>query len=366
MMSRPVRTTRILLVDDERPNLDLMSRVFNMYETMTVQNGKDALAALAQHRFDVVLLDVMMPGMSGLDVLQIIRQQHAAAELPVILVSALSERRSVTNGLRLGANDYIIKPIDVDDVQARVNTQIQLKRYVDERRQFIFHLEQINARMQRFMQIASHDLKNPVQNLKLFIALMRRKHADDENTQHLLTSADTSLNTMTAIIEEFLSTENVHEDVSVQIQPLEARKVITQVLQEYTPIAQEKDIALLTDDLGGMVLADAKRLKQVVANLVSNAIKFSPPHSRVELSTLVQDGVWQLVVADSGPGIAPEDIERLFMPFAQLRNKPTAGEPSTGLGLWIVREMMLLQGGDVGVYCPESGGSHFWIQLPAA
>lgn len=366
MMSRPVRTTRLLIVDDERPNLELMSRVFNSYETMTAQSGKEALLAIEQQKFDVVLLDIMMPVMTGLEVLKIIRETHESAELPVILVSALSERRSVTSGLRLGANDYIIKPIDIDDVQARVSTQVQLKRFVDERKQLIFHLEQVNMRMQRFMQVASHDLKNPIQNLKFFITLMQRNHAGDENTLRLLGSADTSLNTMTTVIDEFLTTDNLDNDIVVHIEAVNTRQLIMEVLEEYVPVANEKRISIHTDDIDGVALADGKRLKQAVSNLVSNAIKFSPPDSNVTLSTLVQDNVWQLLIADSGAGIPQDEMSKLFTPFAKLSNKPTAGEPSTGLGLWIVREMILLQAGDVGVYCPESGGSHFWIQLPSA
>jgi signal transduction histidine kinase len=367
MHAHPPQPTRLLIVDDERPNLELMARVFYQHAVETASNGKDALEKLRTRPFDVVLLDIMMPGMSGLEVLETIRKTDGIAELPVILVSALSERKGVAHGLRMGANDYIVKPIDVEDVQARVQTQIRLKQYVDERKQIILHLQAMNERLERLMQVASHDLKNPMNNLNLLMSALRRAPQMDAKTLQLLDMAEHSLKTMLNVVQEFLDADTREDEVlSVNLTPTDARQVIRGVLQQYQLACEAKNIRINADDVRGVVMADAHRLAQVVSNLISNAIKYSPLNAQVRLSTLEQDGIWQLTVEDEGPGIPEAERDNLFQPFARLSNVPTAGESSTGLGLWIVREMMLLQGGEVGVYCPQEGGSHFWIQLPAA
>lgn len=366
MHAHPSPPTRLLIVDDERPNLELMSRVFYQHVVETASNGADALDKLRTRPYDVVLLDIMMPGMSGLEVLETIRKTEGIAELPVILISALSERRGVAHGLRMGANDYIVKPIDVEDVQARVQTQIRLKQFVDERKQIILHLQAVNERLERLMQVASHDLKNPMNNLNLLMTAIRRNLQTDAKTLQMLDMAERSLSTMLNVVQEFLDADAREDEVlSVSLKPTDARQVIRDVLQQYQLACEAKHIRINADDVRGVILADAHRLAQVVSNLISNAIKYSPLHAEIRLSTLEQSGVWQLTVADQGPGIPEGERESLFQPFARLSNVPTAGESSTGLGLWIVREMMVLQGGEVGVYCPPEGGSHFWIQLPA-
>ncbi len=366
MRSHPPIITRLLIVDDERANLELMSRIFHQHAVETASNGKEALIKLKANRFDVVLLDIMMPGMSGLEVLETIRKSEQMAELPVILISALSERRGVAHGIRLGANDYIVKPIDIEDVQARVQTQIRLKQFVDERKQMILHLQTMNERLERLMQVASHDLKNPMTNLKMTISVLRRSMID-ESKLNMLDVADQSIKAMLNVVQEFLDVDVRRDEVlSVTIVPTDVQNVIQDVVSQYRVIAEHKNITLQLQSVGGLVMADSHRLAQVISNLLSNAIKYSPAQSEVFLSTLVQDGMWQLTVADQGPGIAEEEMSQLFQPFGKLSNLPTGGESSTGLGLWIVREMMQLQGGDVGVFCPSEGGSQFWIQLPLA
>lgn len=358
---------RILVVDDQRDTQEMLRRILRQYEVHTANNGRAALAKLEQEHYDLVMLDIMMPEMGGIETLQRIRQHYSDIELPVMLVSALSERRSIANGRQMGANDYIVKPFDVEDVLARVNTQLRLKRFADERQQMVVGFQQMVEWQERLMQVASHDLRNPLNNLRMLINLMHKSYSEDAATVRMLQMMETSIQTMNNIIDEFLDVRiaDTVGNVRVELTETNTFNLITQIVNQYAVAAFNKDIRLHANDIGGIVLADPNRLSQVIANLVSNAIKYSPRHGDVWIETLVQDGIWQLTVTDSGPGVPESERHLLFQPFSKISNKPTAGEASTGLGLWIVREMVHAQNGEVGVHFPPEGGSQFWVQLPA-
>jgi two-component system, sensor histidine kinase and response regulator len=368
MHPRTFVESRILVVDDEEHNRQLVERIFSRhYEIVCASDGKEALEKLAQESFDVVLLDIMMPNMGGLECLERIRKRFNNTELPVILISALAERKGVAHGIAMGANDYIIKPLDVDDVTARVHTQIKLKTITDERRRMIDYLQSMLERQERMMRVASHDLKNPINNLKLLNRLLRKSFEGDEDMMKLIVMAEQSITSMTNIVTGFLDVS--HQDVDkmkVDLRPVNASQIINEVINQYQVSAFDKDIRIFAKDIHGTVIADSHRFAQVVSNLVSNAIKYSPMHSDVVLETLQQDRTWQLTIYDQGEGVPESERERLFQPFSHISTKPTNGEPSTGLGLWIVREMIRLQNGEVGAHFPEEGGSQFWIQLPSA
>lgn len=358
---------RILIVDDQRENRDLLQRIFNQYETFTATDGLAALEIIRQEALDVVLLDIMMPDMGGIETLEVIRQMFSATELPVILVSALSERRGIANGIHMGANDYIVKPFEVDDVMARLMTQVRLKQVADERNQVTQAYQQMVHWQERLMQVASHDLRNPMNNLRMLITLMQKSFQDDVNTTRLLHMAENSLNTMSSIIGEFLDIRiSETGNLRVDPRPTDTYNIITQICNQYAIAAFNKDIRVHAADIQGIVSADPNRLSQVISNLLSNAIKYSARHSDIWLETTSDATVWQLTISDSGPGIVVEERPQLFQPFSTISNKPTGGESSTGLGLWIVREMMHAQNGEVGAHFPEEGGSQFWIQLPLA
>ena len=366
MHALPAIQARLLIVDDERLNLDLFRRMFSRYETTTASNGIAALEMIRKQDFDVVLLDIMMPEMGGIETLEHIRKMYSPAELPVILISALSERRGIANGIRMGANDYIVKPFDLEDVNARLVTQVRLKQFADERNQMMVAFQQMVDRQERLMQVASHDLKNPMNNLRMLITLMKRSFAEDTNTLNMLNMAENSVKTMMSVVQEFLDIKVQQEGtVRVELQPVDTFNVITEVVNQYAVAAFNKDIRIHAMEIEGKVTADPNRLSQVIGNLLSNAIKYSQRHSDVWMETLIQEGIWQLTVSDSGAGVASEERDKLFQPFSGISNKPTENEASTGLGLWIVREMMHLQNGEVGAHFPEEGGSQFWVQLPA-
>jgi len=359
---------RILVVDDESFNRLLLQRILKgIGQVIEAENGQQTLELLAQQSFDLVLLDIMMPGITGLEVLKIIRKTPATVDLPVILISALSNNDDIVRGLQTEANDYITKPIDVDVVIARVETQLKLKNMTDTYKQSIAELEAAQQLKDRLFGIASHDLKSPLSTLLMGHGLLQEALKDRPETSRVMNIMLSTITKMNEIIEEFLDlAASQSGNISISLAPVNLDRMVAEVIAHYSITAMKKDIQLTAGEIAEMAQADQARLQQVLNNLVSNAIKFSPRESTITLWSQANGDKVRVYVADQGPGIPENEREKLFKEFSKLTPRPTAGESSTGLGLWIVKHMVMLQGGSVGVDCPPEGGSVFWVELPEA
>ncbi|MEO8393144.1 MAG: hybrid sensor histidine kinase/response regulator [Chloroflexota bacterium] len=361
------RTSRILIVDDESSNIAILSRLFRSeYQTVAVQNGWDALDLLEHETFDLVLLDIMMPQVSGLEVLKSIRENPRTAELPVILISARMDENDIVEGLTIGANDYITKPFRLAELRARARTQVTLKLLQDESKRTIEELRAAHEMKDRFFRIASHDMKGPISNLRLVHYLIRKRVDENPQAMELISTADANLDNMQNVINEFLDTAALQSGkIDLRMEEVMVETVMNDVLRQYHLNALKKDIGVDTH-IGGVVYADAARLGQALGNLISNALKYSPRQSTITIWTEMTGDSVRICVGDQGPGVPDDERDRLFTQFGKLSARPTDGESSTGLGLWIAKHLTTLQGGEIGVATPDEGGSIFWIELPAA
>ncbi len=357
----------ILIVDDELLIRHLMRQVFqDEYGLMFAESGAEALATLKEQTVDLVLLDVSMPVMDGFDVLAQIRGNPRTADLPVILISGLQNNTSVVRGLQLGANDYITKPLDTAVIRARVGTQLALKRAADERKQMIAQLKSTQEMQESFTRIVSHDLKGPLTNIRMAQFMLRDILNGNIEAQHILDNMDSTLNGMVEMIRTFLDAMD-SQQLEPEITMVEAHDLVFEVVEQHRIYAERKQITLTMQDCDFQVQADERLLRQILTNLVSNAVKFS----HADTTTRVwcerrPDTLIRICVGDEGPGIPPHDRDKLFVMFGKLTPRPTGGETSTGLGLWIVKQLTELQKGRVGVDHPASGGSVFWVELPGA
>ncbi|MEO1287240.1 MAG: hybrid sensor histidine kinase/response regulator [Chloroflexota bacterium] len=367
----PNEYPRLLVADDDELSLMLIQQILHdVGDIDTVTNGRDALLKIEETEYDIVILDLMMPVMTGLDILQIIRSTKDISALPVILVSGIRDEEKVAWGIRMGANDYVSKPLDTNVMHARVNTQLRLKRLHDERNLLINRLQSASQLKTRMMQIASHDLKNPMNNLTMLTEIMMREADDNQKLTQMLQTQRDSLNTMVTVVNDFLDASQSTDGVSLQLERIHAIEILQQVVRQYSVMASSKQIDVKLRQIRGTVIGDERRLSQVIGNLISNAIKYSPTESDIYVYTEIdpEQMRWRLNVVDSGQGIPEEEQQYLFKPFSKskISTEPTAGEASTGLGLWIVAEMMKIQKGDVGMYNDPEGGACFWIELPLA
>jgi signal transduction histidine kinase len=329
------------------------------YQVVTAAGGREALAAVEGRSFDLVLLDVMMPEVSGLDVLAELRRRFSVAELPVIMATARNESTDVVEALRLGANDYVTKPIDFPVLLARARTQLELRRLAQLKDDFI--------------RIASHDIKNPLTEVLGVASLVELTLQPGmplpERTFELVRGIGASARRMQNLIEDFLDFQALQDgQLALTRAPLDLNATAREVAEGNTAYADGKAIglALALDPALPLLVGDTRRIGQVAQNLINNAIKFSPPGARIDIATHVADGEVVFEVADGGPGIRPEDRERLFTRYGRTENRPTGGEQSTGLGLAICRQLIESHRGRIGMRPGASVGSVFWFALPLA
>lgn len=349
----------ILVVDDAELNRDLLEQeLADMgYKVFLAGNGQQALDVVQNERLDLVLLDIMMPGMSGIDVLRIIRRTHDADSLPIIMVTAKSESEDIVEALEMGANDYVSKPIDIPALLARVRTQLSHKR--------LWELKE------EFLGIASHDIRSLLMKVAGFASLLLKQvpvgavmtSEAFENAQKVHDYA----HEMLRLVKTFLEFQSMRDGVlGIALARMDLNRTAVHVINENYSYAASKNIALACDlyeDLPA-IDADSGRIEQVVENLVDNAIKFSPAGSTVTVRTKTVNEKITLEVSDGGPGLTEDDLRKVFGKYTKLSGKPTGGEPSYGLGLAICKLIVDLHHGQIGVYNNPCGGATFWFTLP--
>ncbi len=363
---------RILIVDDSEEARTVLVRLLALegFESDEAINGRDCLRKVDERRPDLILLDIMMPEMDGLETLRELRKTYPASVLPVIMVTALGGTQDVVRGLELGANDYITKPPQFEVLAARVRTQLRIKQLEDQRREDIIRLRQLSLMKDKFLQIAAHDLRNPLNNIFFGIQMLERfLDTDSPDIAAVLQTMHDSSGMMQSIISDFLDLGAIQAgQVRLSLAELDFNEMARTVIRQFSQYAIGKQVKLRIqiDEAMPPVIGDAGRLSQVTANLVSNAIKFSPPGSRVVVRTRLEDGRAYLEVADNGPGIPAEEMPYLFREFARLSNQPTGGEKSSGVGLSIARRLVEMHEGRIGCKSKPGTGSLFWFYVPVS
>lgn len=357
----------ILVVEDDLLLGGLITEAIgHFYSSVTLLNSaKDVLKTIEEQSIDLVVLDLMLPNVDGFDLLKAIRDQYSTDELIIIIMSAIGRAQSIVQGFEHGANDYIVKPAELSVMMARIDTQLKLRELQLEHKRYIDYLERGEQLRKQLNQIASHDLKNPINNLRIAEGLLREELADNKGLSALLNTVDVSLDMMEQIVEAFLDMVAIQTDsINLKSEPVLVRDVINNIYTQYELAADKKNIDLLVDGSDGIMLGDAGRIIQVIGNLVSNALKYSPKNSSITIWSERVDQQIRLNVLDSGEGVPADERHLLFTEFGKLSTRPTDGETSTGLGLWIVKQLTEMQGGTVGADFSRSKGSVFWIQLP--
>ena len=383
--------SRILVVDDADSNREVMTRILERegYRVETAVDGADALARLRSAPFDMVLLDVMMPGMDGVQVMETIHGDDILNRLPVIMLSALNEQETVLKCIQLGAQDYLPKPVNQQLLKARIAACLEKKRSHDLEREYTRRVESMSAQVQvmnerlrqanqiksRFLATAAHDLKNPLGGILLMADRIREEAELGRAIAATLGQASRiheMVQKMIQIINSVLDAA-VHEmgEVHLSLEMTNLGDLVHKVVQENESYADSKGIRLiyvetLAAECWGML--DQMRMAQAMDNLVNNAIKYSPFGGtvQVELGLRIVEGQDRVhvEVRDQGPGLTPEDLVQAFGPFQRLSAQPTGGEYSTGLGLSIVKQMVELHDGWVWIESEPDQGAAFMVEIP--
>ncbi|MEA2712505.1 MAG: two-component system, sensor histidine kinase and response regulator [Gemmatimonadales bacterium] len=360
---------KVLIVDDEPQNVLLLQDLLEArgYRVLTAADGENGLVLASEHNPDVVLLDVMMPRLSGFDVCRRLKAEPGSAMIPVLLVTALDAREDRLAGIDAGASDFISKPIDSADLLLRVRNAVATKRLHDQLATQLRRLKELETARDTLTHMVVHDLRSPLTGLIGYIELLGTLARETGNAEAIEYTADAQ-----AIAGRLAEMVSQVLDVS----RLEAGRMPLSV-------AETDLVLLLPAAVGGLgvtpaglrviyelptepvpVSCDAAVIGRVVANLVGNAYKFTRRNGEVRIGLVQRNGRVRFSVTDQGPGVAPEYRERIFEKFGQVPSSGSAGARSSGLGLTFCKLAVEAHRGEVGVESAETGGARFWVELP--
>ncbi|MGE3727943.1 MAG: response regulator, partial [Candidatus Sericytochromatia bacterium] len=305
----------ILIVDDVPANIQLVASLLadQDYELSFATSGQDALAQVQETAFDLILLDFMMPGMDGIEVAEQLKQNPKTRDIPIIFLTAKTDEESVIAGFRAGAADYVTKPFNSSELLARVQTHLQLKYSRDALHKRNQELQEAIEMKNRFLSIASHDLKNPLGVVMGFSSILSQESAITENTElsEIVETLQKASTRMFELVTELLDTAALEMGkIELHLSRVPLALLVQQSVAQYLPQAQAKLQQVQVEIAEGpplLVLGDFSRLKQVLDNLISNAIKYAPPATLIELSVSQMGQRARVLVKDQGPGFSAED-----------------------------------------------------------
>jgi two-component system sensor histidine kinase/response regulator len=358
-------TFRVLVVDDQPANIQVVGSVLGKlgYEIVPAADGPSALKRIALRLPDLILLDVIMPGMSGFEVCRQIRENPAWKDIPVIFVSAADDKDLVVRAFNEGGVDYVTKPFNHAELLSRVRTHLMLKSARDQ-------LYQLAEDKDELMGILAHDLKNHLSGMQLSAQLLKDRinTAADAKTVRLVDNMHRSTGQLLSFVKEFLANAAVEHGTELGRQRLNLAEAIREAVQEYQEAAARKNLRLniFLPESDAVIYGDRTALNQVLDNLISNAVKFSFPDKEINITVQAVDECLECTIQDQGPGFTPEDKQKMFRRYGRLSARPTGGEPSTGLGLSIVKKLVQEMGGEVACESQAGKGATFTLRLPSA
>lgn len=354
----------ILVVDDNPANLGVLFDLLKAsdYKVLMAVDGREGINCATEVRPDIILLDILMPGIDGFETCARLKEQPETKDIPIIFMTALSEVFDKIRGFELGAADYITKPFHHEEILARIKTQLTIRRQKKE-------LETLIASRDKFFSIIAHDLKSPISGiisgtgmlLSMFDKLER------EQIRELLFGMNEISHNVFNLLNNLLywslsQTGSVTPDPDI----LDVRRIVDETIELIKMNAAEKKISVINRvDENHRVFADKKMVETVLRNLLSNAIKYTGENGNVKAESVKTGDFIEIRVSDSGVGISAKNIEKLFRLDAKFRRRGTSNESGTGLGLILCKDFVEVNGGEIHVESLPDCGSMFGFTLPA-
>lgn len=362
---------KILIVDDVMSNVLLLKVLLTneKFAIATASNGRQALEQVEKENPDLVLLDVMMPDMSGFEVAQHLKSNPNTADIPIIFLTALNSTADIVKGFQVGANDFISKPFNKEELIIRVTHQISLvaaKRLIlsktEERQRTI-------AGRDKLYSVIAHDLRSPMGSIKMVLNMLILNLPSEKigaEMYELLTMANQTTEDVFSLLDNLLKwTKSQIGKLNVVYQDVDLVEVTDGVIEIFSMVASLKKIRIREMKPEKMMVnADIDMLKTVVRNLLSNAIKFSKENSEVLVKMEEVDGMAVVSVQDYGCGISEEGQKKLLHTDTHFSTFGTNNEEGSGLGLLLCKDFVVKNGGKLWFTSKEGEGSIFSFSIP--
>lgn len=362
---------KILIVDDVMSNVLLLKVLLTneKFAIATASNGRQALEQVEKENPDLVLLDVMMPDMSGFEVAQHLKSNPNTADIPIIFLTALNSTADIVKGFQVGANDFISKPFNKEELIIRVTHQISLvaaKRLILSKTE---ELQRTIAGRDKLYSVIAHDLRSPMGSIEMVLNMLILNLPSEKigaEMYELLTMANQTTEDVFSLLDNLLKwTKSQIGKLNVVYQDVDLVEVTDGVIEIFSMVASLKKIRIREMKPEKMMVnADIDMLKTVVRNLLSNAIKFSKENSEVLVKMEEVDGMAVVSVQDHGCGISEEGQKKLLHTDTHFSTFGTNNEEGSGLGLLLCKDFVVKNGGKLWFTSKEGEGSIFSFSIP--
>jgi two-component system, sensor histidine kinase and response regulator len=378
---------RILLADDEEKNRRLLRDILESegYNVTLAEDGQQALEKVFAEPPDVVLLDIMMPKLDGYAVCSQLRKDSRTAHLPIMIITALKDRADMLKGIRAGANDFLTKPIDAEEIRLRVKNAALAKQLNDKVQETLVKLRELEMLRDNLTHMIVHDMRSPLMVASGSFAMITNEQDRLSPTQkEFATMGEYACRELIEMVTSLLDVSRMEAGkMPINRVSCDIREMAQTAVDSVAVLVRKKNLTLRVTGDSVCAAVDPDITHRVLVNLLGNAIKFSPEGGTLGIGITSTGRAVRVTVSDQGPGIPQEYHQRIFDKFGQVESRKENRKYSTGLGLAFCKLAVEAQGGQIGVESPSTGlppspgssgeasragavgaGSLFWFSLP--
>lgn len=363
---------KILIVDDVMSNVLLLRILLTkeQFQVCTASNGHQCIEQAKNERPDLILLDVMMPDISGFETATILKRDPITRDIPIIFLTALNSPSDLVKGFQVGASDFLPKPFNKEELVIRVMHQISLvaaKRLIEKQNE---ELKRTIEGRDKMYSVIAHDLRSPMGSVKMvlnMLSMMVPPETLGPELASLLSQANQQTEEVFSLLDNLLKwTKTQTGRQNVVFQEFNTDEVIPGVIEIFNMVAEMKQIKIkyLETSENLKLHADIDMIKTIIRNFMSNAIKFSEKNSSIEIYVVREGDFAKISVQDHGRGISEENQKKLFKVESNYTTYGTANEEGSGLGLLLCKDFAIKNGGDLLLESKEGEGSIFSLLVP--
>ena len=354
----------ILIVDDIPENLQVLGSILAAKKANLIiaQDGETAISNAKEEIPDIILLDIAMPGTNGFDVCRALKADPTTRDIPIIFVTAKTSTEDLQKGFEMGAVDYVTKPFNPAELIMRVSNHLELSKSKKA-------LEKLLDDKNKFISLVAHDIKSPLSGVKALMGILVVEYdtMDEEEKKEIVESLYESIINQYNFVDDLLKWGQLQLDrVELNKELVTPEHIITSIINVLKLNAKNKSISLDSEiKTDRKMFADATHVENVISNLVSNAIKFSPKESHIIIAADYIDNMIVVSVKDNGVGMSDSDKDKLFRNNIIHTTPGTNDEKGTGLGLLLTKEMVEKNGGQIWFESELGKGTTFFVSFPA-
>ena len=371
-MNTKILNARILVVDDQQTNIDVLHDFLEMQGYLNIKTTTDSrnvVGLLDEFRPDIILLDLSMPFLSGFDIMEQLKTiVDPTTYLPILVLTADVTIEARRKALQYGASDFLTKPFDLIELQARVNTHLQIKFKNEQIKEYAQELEKLIATKDKFFSIIAHDLRNPFIGIENFIEIiLRLGNYDVKDFENQLRTIYSTAQQGHELLENLLKwSRSQTGSIVLNFESVNLKNTIAKCLNIVQSQAENKKIKLISEVPDTLIInTDQDVLETIIRNLLSNAVKFTNYDGKIILNAGLKNGSLEISVSDTGIGISEFDRNKLFKIDSKLQSRNgTSGETGSGLGLILCKEFVDKLNGNIWVESEVGKGTTFKFTIP--